>query len=36
MLELRELRLRRGATVLFDHANLTIFRGDKIGTKITP
>jgi ATP-binding cassette subfamily F protein 3 len=31
MLELRELRLRRGATVLFDRANLTIFRGDKIG-----
>ncbi len=31
MLELRDLRLRRGATVLFDRANLTIFRGDKIG-----
>jgi ATP-binding cassette subfamily F protein 3 len=31
MLELRDLRLRRGAAVLFDHANLTIFRGDKIG-----
>ena len=31
MLELRELRLRRGAAVLFDRANLTIFRGDKIG-----
>src|SRR6187551_750477 len=31
MLELRELRLRRGAAVLFDKANLTIFRGDKIG-----
>jgi len=31
MLELREVRLRRGATVLFDRANLTIFRGDKIG-----
>ena len=31
MLELRELRLRRGAMVLFDRANLTIFRGDKIG-----
>jgi ATP-binding cassette subfamily F protein 3 len=31
MLELRELRLRRGATVLFDRANLTIFRGDKLG-----
>src|SRR5262245_23625710 len=31
MLELRDLRLRRGAAVLFDKANLTIFRGDKIG-----
>jgi ATP-binding cassette subfamily F protein 3 len=31
MLELRDLRLRRGAAVLFDRANLTIFRGDKIG-----
>ncbi len=31
MLELRDVRLRRGATVLFDRANLTIFRGDKIG-----
>ncbi len=31
MLELREVRLRRGAAVLFDRANLTIFRGDKIG-----
>jgi len=31
MLELRELRLRRGAAVLIDKANLTIFRGDKIG-----
>jgi len=31
MLELREARLRRGAAVLFDRANLTIFRGDKIG-----
>jgi ATP-binding cassette, subfamily F, member 3 len=31
MLELRELRLRRGAQILFDKANLTIFRGDKIG-----
>src|SRR5262245_28108854 len=31
MLELRDVRLRRGAQVLFDHANLTIFRGDKIG-----
>jgi ATP-binding cassette subfamily F protein 3 len=31
MLELRDLRLRRGAQVLFDKANLTIFRGDKIG-----
>jgi ATP-binding cassette, subfamily F, member 3 len=31
MLELRDLRLRRGATVLFDRANLTIFRGDKLG-----
>src|SRR6476659_6438776 len=31
MLELRELRLRRGAAVLFDRANLTIFRGAKIG-----
>ncbi|HEU4592201.1 MAG TPA: ATP-binding cassette domain-containing protein [Steroidobacteraceae bacterium] len=31
MLELRDVRLRRGAAVLFDKANLTIFRGDKIG-----
>jgi ATP-binding cassette subfamily F protein 3 len=31
MLELREVRLRRGAAVLFDRANLTIFRGDKLG-----
>ena len=31
MLELRDLRLRRGAAVLIDKANLTIFRGDKIG-----
>ncbi len=31
MLELRNVRLRRGAAVLFDRANLTIFRGDKIG-----
>jgi ATP-binding cassette subfamily F protein 3 len=31
MLELRDVRLRRGAAVLFDRANLTIFRGDKIG-----
>jgi ATP-binding cassette, subfamily F, member 3 len=31
MLELKDLRLRRGATVLFDRANLTIFRGDKVG-----
>jgi ATP-binding cassette subfamily F protein 3 len=31
MLELRDLRLRRGAQILFDKANLTIFRGDKIG-----
>ncbi|HET9474546.1 MAG TPA: ATP-binding cassette domain-containing protein [Steroidobacteraceae bacterium] len=31
MLELRDLRLRRGAAVLFDRANMTIFRGDKIG-----
>jgi ATP-binding cassette, subfamily F, member 3 len=31
MLELREVRLRRGAAILFDRANLTIFRGDKIG-----
>jgi len=31
MLELRDLRLRRGAAVLFDRANLTIFRGDKLG-----
>jgi ATP-binding cassette subfamily F protein 3 len=31
MLELRDLRLRRGAAVLFDKANLTIFRGDKLG-----
>jgi ATP-binding cassette subfamily F protein 3 len=31
MLELRDLRLRRGAAVLIDRANLTIFRGDKIG-----
>src|SRR4029078_3188436 len=31
MLELRDLRLRRGAAVLFYQANLTIFRGDKIG-----
>ena len=31
MLELRDLRLRRGAAILFEHANLTIFRGDKIG-----
>ena len=31
MLELREVRLRRGAAVLFDRANVTIFRGDKIG-----
>jgi ATP-binding cassette, subfamily F, member 3 len=31
MLEIRDLRLRRGAAVLFDRANLTIFRGDKIG-----
>src|SRR5689334_20912857 len=29
MLELRDLRLRRGAAVLIDKANLTIFRGDK-------
>jgi ATP-binding cassette, subfamily F, member 3 len=31
MLELRDLRLRRGAAVLIDKANLTIFRGDKLG-----
>jgi ATP-binding cassette subfamily F protein 3 len=31
MLELRDVRLRRGAAVLFDKANVTIFRGDKIG-----
>jgi len=31
MLELREVRLRRGAAILFDRANLTIFRGDKLG-----
>jgi ATP-binding cassette subfamily F protein 3 len=31
MLELRDVRLRRGAAVLFDKANLTVFRGDKIG-----
>ena len=31
MLELRDLRLRRGAAVLIDKANLTNFRGDKIG-----
>ena len=31
MLELRNVRLRRGAAVLVDRANLTIFRGDKIG-----
>jgi ATP-binding cassette, subfamily F, member 3 len=31
MLELRDIRLRRGAAVLIDKANLTIFRGDKIG-----
>src|SRR4051812_28996671 len=31
MLELRDLRLRRGAAVLIDRANLTIFRGDKVG-----
>jgi ATP-binding cassette subfamily F protein 3 len=31
MLELRDVRLRRGAAVLFDKANITIFRGDKIG-----
>ena len=31
MLELRDVRLRRGAAVLFDRANMTIFRGDKIG-----
>jgi ATP-binding cassette subfamily F protein 3 len=31
MLELRDVRLRRGAAVLFDKANLTIFRGDKLG-----
>jgi ATP-binding cassette subfamily F protein 3 len=31
MLEIRELRLRRGAAVLFDRANVTIFRGDKVG-----
>ncbi len=31
MLELRDLRLRRGAAILIDKANLTIFRGDKIG-----
>src|SRR5688572_27831542 len=31
MLELRDLRLRRGTAVLFDKANLTIFRGDKVG-----
>src|SRR3569832_1012361 len=31
MLELRDLRLRRGAAVLIDKADLTIFRGDKIG-----
>ena len=31
MLELRDVRLRRGAAVLIDKANLTIFRGDKIG-----
>ena len=31
MLELRDVRLRRGAAVLFDKANVTVFRGDKIG-----
>jgi ATP-binding cassette subfamily F protein 3 len=31
MLELRDVRLRRGAAVLFDRANMTIFRGDKLG-----
>src|SRR4051812_11740853 len=31
MLELRDVRLRRGAAVLFDKANVTIFRGDKLG-----
>src|SRR5262245_58730054 len=31
MLEIRDVRLRRGAAILIDKANLTIFRGDKIG-----